>query len=585
MSKVTGKAFDLGLFKRVMSFAKDYKWLFVSTALITIFMSVLAPIRTMLIKVTLDDYVQTGDGVGLWNMTLLMLALLILHAVLQFFQNYYANYLGEAVVKDMRVKLYNRIVNYKLRYFDQTAIGTLVTRVTSDMQAVSEIFSSGILIIVSDILQLVLVIATMMYIDFQLTLICLIPIPILLLATNIFKNAIKKAFQEVRKEVARLNAFVQEHVSGMNIVQIFHREEKEFKKFEDINRSHMKAHIKTVWANSIFFPVVEILSAASLSLLVWKGIGGSLSGNISQGDVLAFVLLLHMLFRPIRQLADRFNTLQMGMVASERIFNVFDQKAIIVNAGKENADLISGAIEFKNVYFAYDDVEMVLKGIDFSVKPGEKIALVGATGAGKSSIINILSRFYEYDKGAIELDGKNIREYEVSSLRKNVGVVLQDVFLFSDSILNNITFGDPGITKEEVIEAAKKVGAHGFIEQLPGQYDYDVKERGAMLSVGQRQLISFIRAYIFNPKILVLDEATSSIDSETEELIQIATQKLTEGRTSIIIAHRLATIKNVDRIIVLDKGKIVEQGHHDELMQREGYYKRLYDYQYQLDQD
>ena len=582
MSKVTGKAFDLGLFKRVMSFASDYKWLFVSTATITILMSILAPLRTILIKITLDDYIQSGDGQGLWYMTLIMLSLLIIHAILQFLQNYYANYLGQAIVKDMRIKLYNKIINYKLRYFDRTAIGTLVTRVTSDMQAVTEIFSSGILIIISDLLQLTLVVVTMCYINWKLTVVTLIPIPLLIWATNIFKNAIKKAFQEVRREVARLNAFVQEHVSGMNIVQIFNREDKEFEKFKEINEAHKKAHIKTVWANSIFFPVVEILSATSLSLLVWWGIGSALEGKVTQGDILAFVLLLHMLFRPIRQLADRFNTLQMGMVAAERIFNVLDKNAFIENNGQNSAANISGEIEFKKVFFAYDDKEMVLKGIDFRVKPGEKVALVGATGAGKSSIINILSRFYEYDKGDILLDDKNIRDYEMTSLRRNVGVVLQDVFLFSESILKNITFGDESITKVQVIEAAKKVGAHDFIMQLPGDYDYNVKERGAVLSVGQRQLISFIRAYIFNPKILVLDEATSSIDTETEALIKNATEKLTEGRTSIIIAHRLATIKNVDRIIVLDKGKIVEQGNHEELIAREGYYRKLHDYQYQV---
>lgn len=584
MSELSGKAFDFSLFKRIFQFVKSHKKAFYLTALLTIFMSFLAPVRTLLIQKTLDDYIQVGDENGLVFMCTLVLGILVLNALLQFLQTYWANYLGEIVVKEMRIKVYNKVVNYKLRYFDQTPIGALVTRVTSDMQAISEIFSSGILIIISDILQLILVFCTMLYINIELTFITIIPIPFLIWATNIFKNSIKKAFQEVRKEVSRLNVYVQEHVSGMTLVQVFNRQEKEYEKFKQINEAHKKAHISTVWANSIFFPVVEILSALSLSLLVWWGTKGALQGEISQGEILAFILLIHMLFRPIRQLADRFNTLQMGMVAAERVFNVLDANAFIEDNGDKNAENLSGNIVFDKVWFAYDDKNFVLKDVSFDVKAGEKLAIVGATGAGKSSIINILSRFYEYDKGEIVLDGTNIRDYKLNSLRKEIGVVLQDVFLFSDSILNNITFGNKTITREAVITAAKKVGAHDFISKLPGDYDYDVKERGALLSVGQRQLISFIRAYVFNPKILVLDEATSSIDTETEELIQTATEKLTEGRTSIIIAHRLATVNKADRIIVMDKGRIVEMGTREELLQiTNGYFKRLHDYQFNIE--
>lgn len=586
MSELTGKAFDLKLFKRVFGFVKAYQKAFYFTAILTIAMSFLAPIRTLLIQKTLDDYIQVGNEQGLVIMCLIILGVLVLSAVFQFIQTYLANYLGEAVIRDMRVNAYHKIINYKLRFFDQTPIGSLVTRVTSDMQAISEIFSSGILIIISDLLQLILVVVTMMYINVELTLITIIPIPLLIWATNIFKNKIKLAFQEVRKEVSRLNVFVQEHVSGMSLVQVFNRQQKEFEKFKKINESHKAAHIKTVWANSIFFPVVEILSALSLALLVWWGTKGALQGKITQGEILAFILLIHMLFRPIRQLADRFNTLQMGMVAAERVFKVLDENAYIEDNGDITHHHIKGEISFKNVWFAYDDETFILKDVSFEVKPGEKIAIVGATGAGKSSIINILSRFYEFDKGEILLDGQSIRDYNLMDLRQEIGVVLQDVFLFSDSILNNITFGDPNIKKEDVIAAAKAVGAHDFIARLPGGYDYNVKERGALLSVGQRQLISFIRAYVFNPKILVLDEATSSIDTETEELIQQATEKLTEGRTSIIIAHRLATVNKADKIIVLDQGEIVEMGTREKLLQIEdGFFKRLHDYQFNMDED
>jgi ATP-binding cassette subfamily B multidrug efflux pump len=417
-------------------------------------------------------------------------------------------------------------------------------------------------------------------IDWRLTLICIIPIPILLWATNVFKNYIKLAFQDVRTEVSKLNAFVQEHITGMFIVQIFNREKQELDKFKTINARHRDAHLRTVFANSIFFPVVEVLSAMSLALLIWWGSRQVMAGQVQYGDLVAFLLYIYMIFRPIRQLADRFNTLQMGMVASERVFRVLDTEAQINGSGANLTPKIDGNISFENVWFAYNDEDWVLRNVSFKVNAGQRIAIVGATGAGKSSIINLLSRFYEYNKGSIEIDGTNLRDFDPSYLSRQVGVVLQDVFLFSDSIINNITLNNPNIDRERVIEAAKAIGAHQFIERLPGTYDYDVKERGGVLSVGQRQMLAFIRAYIYNPAVLVLDEATSSVDTETETMIQAAIDKITAGRTSIIIAHRLATIQHADIIMVMDQGQVVETGNHQELLQRDGAYRKLYDLQF-----
>lgn len=582
MSKsVSGKAFDLSLFKRIMRYVQPYRGMFWLTTMLTVLLAGFAPLRPMLIQYTLDhSIIKPNKDLLLW-LTIAMVALLMVETLVQFYQTYYANWLGQTVIKDLRMNVYRKINSFQLKYFDNTAIGTLVTRTVSDIETIAEIFSNGLLIIIGDILKLVVVIAVMFATDWKLTLFSLSSIPLLIIATNWFKNYIKNAFQDVRTQVARLNAFVQEHITGMNIVQIFNREEQEMKRFAKINEEHKQAHIKTVWANSIFFPVVEVLSALSLALLVWWGASEVLTGAVTFGNLVAFILYIYMLFRPIRQLADRFNVLQMGMVASERVFRVLDTDAFIENKGEKSAESLQGNIEFQDVWFAYKKQDYVLKGISFSAQKGETIAFVGATGAGKTSVINLLSRFYEFQKGEITLDGKDIRAFDLKSLRNNIGVVLQDVFLFSDTILNNITLNNPDISREEVVAAAKVVGAHDFIMKLPNNYDYPVGERGAVLSVGQRQLLAFIRAYVYNPKILVLDEATSSVDTESEELIQTAIDKLTENRTSVVIAHRLATIQKADKIIVMKKGQIVEVGNHQELLKKNGHYKSLYELQFE----
>lgn len=583
MSDVSGKAWDTALFKRVIKYVRPYNKIFYFTALLVVLLAILAPVRPYLVKLIIDDKLAIADAEGVLNLTMLLIGVLILEAVIQFYQTYLANWLGQTIIKDIRVQLYKHVVSFRLKYFDQTAIGTLVTRTVSDIETISNIFSQGILVIFGDLLKLIAVISFMFFEDWLLTLICLIPIPILIFATTIFKKVIKKAFQDVRTQVARLNAFVQERVSGMKIIQIFNREEVEFGEFEKMNKLHRSAHIRTVWAYSIFFPVVEMLSASSMALLVWWGTKSVISGYTTLGNLTAFILYIYMLYRPIRQLADRFNTLQMGMVSSERVFAVLDTVSNIENEGSIEKDNFEGSIEFKNVSFAYVDENYVLKDISFKAKKGETIAFVGATGSGKTSTINLLGRFYEFQKGEIFIDGINIKDLKIENLRRNMSVVLQDVFLFSDSIYNNITLNNTAITEEEVIAASKKVGAHDFISKLPNAYHYDVKERGGMLSVGQRQLISFIRAYVHKPSILILDEATSSIDTESEMLIQKATDVLTEGRTSIVIAHRLSTIQKADRIIVLEEGKIIEAGTHQELLNQNGHYKKLFELQFKED--
>lgn len=579
MAQVSGNAFDRNLFGRVLRYASPYMGIFYLALFLTIFLAALGVIRPVLIGKAIDVYVMGGDEVGLLNITLIVVGLLFIEAVAQFYQTYYSNWIGQSVTIDLRSKLYNHIIDFKLKYFDKTAIGTLVTRCISDIETISQIFSQGLLNVLGELLKLIVVIAVMFAISWKLTLYSLVPIPFLIVVLIVFKNAIKKAFQQVRTQVARLNAFVQEHIVGMSIVQAFNMEASEKKKFEAINREHRRAHIKSILAYSLFFPAVEILSAVSLALLVWWGVGGVLENEVSQGDLVAFILFIYMLYRPIRQLADRFNVLQMGMVGSERVFKLLDTESRIEDIGQVTAP-IKGHIEFRNVWFGYSDDEFVLKDISFTAEEGQTVAFVGATGAGKSSVINLINRFYEFQKGDILIDGRSVRAYDLSYLREQVAVVLQDVFLFSDTIKNNISLNNPDITDEDIEAAAKAVGAAGFIEKLPGKYDYDVKERGGMLSVGQRQLISFIRAYVYNPKVLILDEATSSVDTESELVIQEAIDKLTQNRTSIVIAHRLSTVQKADKIIVMDKGRIVEQGSHDELLGMDGAYKKLFDLQF-----
>ena len=580
MSEVTGKAWDFKLFKRVFEYIKPYNKTFYITFFLVVLLAILAPLRPYFIQLMIDEKVKAADVDGVLNITLLLIGIMVVEAIIQFYQTYLANWLGQTIIKDIRVQLFKHVLSFKLKYFDRNAIGTLVTRTVSDIETISNIFAQGIILIFGDILKLIAVVAFMFYTDWLLTLISLIPIPILIFATSIFKKVIKKAFQDVRTQVSRLNAFVQERVTGMKIIQIFNRERVESEKFESMNKKHRDAHITTVWAYSIFFPVVEMLSASSLGLLVWWGTKSVLQGYTTLGDLVAFILYIYMLYRPIRQLADRFNTLQLGMVSSERVFKVLDTVSTIEDQGDFKKDKLDGNIEFKNVSFAYVDEEYVLKDISFSAKQGETIAFVGATGSGKTSTINLLGRFYEFQSGKIEIDGVDIKEYNLENLRSKMAVVLQDVFLFSDTIHNNITLNSDHISEEEVIKASKKVGAHDFISKLPGAYHYNVKERGGMLSVGQRQLISFIRAYVHQPSILILDEATSSIDTESEILIQKATDILTEGRTSIVIAHRLSTIQKADKIIVLEAGKIIEQGTHQELLAHDGHYKKLFELQF-----
>jgi ATP-binding cassette subfamily B multidrug efflux pump len=579
---VTGEVYNTGLLKRIFQYVKPYRAVFVWSVILTVLLAAISPVRPFLIKYTLDHYILLGNYSGLVQMTMLMIFMLILQTLIQYNHTLLTNTLGQSVIRDLRIKVFNHITSLRLKYFDKTPIGQLITRTVSDLETIADIFSEGLISMIGDSLQVVVIVGVMLYTDWELSLVVLLPIPLLIVATRKFQKAIKVAFQEIRNEVSNLNTFLQEHITGVSIVQYFARERQEYKKFYAINKRYRDANIRSNWYYSIFFPVVELISAMSLGLLVWYGAKSILAKpiDVTPGTITQFIMYLGMVFTPIRQLADKFNTLQMGMVGAERVFKVLDTDEVTIKDGTEKPAKLDGNIEFKNVWFAYNDEQYVLKDLTFEVKAGETVALVGATGAGKSSTINILNRFYEVKKGEITVDGIKIEDFELDYLRSNIATVLQDVFLFSDTILNNITLNNAEITIEEVVNAAKKVGAHEFIERLPGGYQYNVMERGATLSAGQAQLISFIRALVHNPAILVLDEATSSVDTETELLIQKAIDNLMEGRTSIVIAHRLSTIQKANQIIVLDKGEIKEKGTHQQLLKLNGYYKKLYDLQF-----
>ncbi len=598
--KIIGKTYDSRLLSRLAKYMHPYKRIFWISVLLTILLAAVAPALPMLVEHTLDNSILAGQYEELNKMLMLMLALLVAQTIIRYFHTLTTNTLGQSVIRDIRIQVFNHITNLRLKYFDNTPIGRLITRTISDLETIANIFSEGLIQIIGDLLQLVVILGVMFYTDWRLTLVVLIPMPLMIWSTYIFKEAMKSAFQDVRLWVSNLNTFLQEHISGMSVIQYFARENQEFKKFETINKEHRNAHIRANWYFSIFFPVLEIIVAIATGLLVWYGSKQIMADVISPGVVVAFIMYINMIFRPIRELIDKFNTLQMGMVSAERIFEVLDTNEFTPNQGKHKPQFVRGEIEFKNVWFAYNDetirreadssiadgndlftnAKWVLKDVSFKVKAGDTLALVGATGAGKSSIINILSRFYEIQQGQILLDNVDIREYELGSLRKNISTVLQDVFLFSDTIFQNITLNTANITMDQVIEASKKVGAYDFIQRLPDGFQHQVQERGATLSSGQAQLVSFIRALVHDPKILILDEATSSIDTETEQLIQSAINNMMEGRTAIVIAHRLSTIQKANKIIVLDKGEVKEIGSHQQLLAMNGYYKKLYDLQF-----
>ena len=576
----SGNIIDFILLKRVVSFAKPYKFQFIMAAVAAIFLSFLGPIRPLLINYAIDNYIIIQNKKALLNITLLLLALLFCEGIIRFFYIYLSTWIGQHVIEDLRSKIFKHILSLKMKYFDRTPVGTIVTRVVSDIETIANIFSQGLLVIIADVLQLLVVICLMFYTDWYLAIIAMLTVPVLLFATAWFKRNIKLAFQDVREQVSNLNTFVQEHIVGMNIVQIFNREEAEYKKFQMINESHRDAHVRSIFYYAVFFPIVEVLSATSIGLIVWFGGEGILSKkDITIGELIAFILFIHMMFRPIRQLADRFNILQMGIVGSERVFKVLDTDYSINDIGLEKIDNIRAAISFKNVYFSYKQHELVLKDLTFNINSGQLLALVGSTGAGKTSIISVLNRFYEIQSGEILINGLNIKDISLKSLRESIALVQQEVFLFSESILNNITLFDSSISLNDVILASKEIGVHDFISTLPNGYDYVVGERGVTMSAGQRQLISFLRVYMRKPKILILDEATASIDTATEELLQYALQKLSKDRTTIVIAHRLSTIINADKILYLQEGKVLESGTHIDLMNNKNSYFRMYNLQ------
>ena len=581
--KKNSNLFDFNLFKRLLDYVLVYKFIFGFVAISAILISIFSTLTPYLVKIAVDDYLSVGKYEDFILLIAVMIANLVLTVVFMFLFSYYANLLGQNVIYDIRLKLFKHILDFKMSYFDKSSVGRLVTRAVNDMETIASIFSQGLFMIVADLMQMLIVIIVMLTLSWKLSLAVFVILPFILLATRKFQKSMKVAFNEVRSEVANLNSFVQERISGMKIVQLFNRQDIEYDNFVKINNEHKNAWLKTVWYNSIFFPIAELSTSITIGLIVWFGGLNSIleDSNITLGIIFLFIQLSQMLFRPLRQIADKFNTLQMGMVAANRIFKILDTQSKINNLGKYVFNSKDGSIEFKNVNFSYNEKEVVLNNVSFKIKKGEKVAIVGATGSGKTTIVNLITRFYDAQKGKIIIGGNNVRDYEIESLRNKISLVLQDVFLFADTILNNITLFNKNISFDYVIDSAKKIGIHDFIMSLPGGYNYNVKERGVMLSQGQRQLISFLRAYIKNPSILILDEATSSIDSNSEELIQTATQKITENKTSIIIAHRLSTILNSDRIFVMNKGELVESGSHDELMKKEkGFYKKLYEIQF-----
>ena len=579
----SGNIIDWSVLTRLMQFVSPYRGRFVAVVVLTIVLGVLTPTRPYMVQYTLDNHVAQGDYTGMVRMMIALLAILVVHSIAQYAHTYLSGWLGQQVIRDIRARLYEHIVSLRLRFFDKTPIGRLVTRTISDVETLADVFSEGLAAMVGDLLQIIFILAFMFYQDWRLALLSLSTIPLLLVSTYVFKEKIKVAFNDVRNAVSNLNTFVQEHITGMNIVQIFGSEEREFQKFKAINEEHKHANLRSVLYYAIYYPVAEIIAAAGIGLLVWYGAKGIINyeaTNLTIGKLIAFIMYIQMFFRPIRMIADRYNTLQMGIVSSSRIMNLLDSTEDVQQNGTHKPSTIHGEVRFDHVWFAYNDSNYVLKDINLDIKTGETIALVGATGAGKSSIINLLNRFYEINRGTISVDGVDVKEYDLGMLRRNIGVVLQDVFLFSDTIYNNVTLDNKDLTEEMVWAAADLVGARKFIERLPDKLNYNVMERGATLSVGQRQLISFIRAMVYDPRILILDEATSSVDSETEEMIQNAIEKMMSGRTAIVIAHRLSTIQKADKIIVLDHGEIKEIGSHEELLSLDGFYAQLHRMQY-----
>lgn len=577
---VSGNIVDTKVLKRLFSFLAPYRPQFWTLVFLTLALAVVVPSRPIIIKMAIDNEVAYGDYHGLVNMIILLVVLLFVQAIAQYLHTYLSGWLGQHIIRDIRIRLFRHLNKLKLSFYDKTPIGRLVTRNISDVETLADVFSEGVAAMIADLTQLIVILSVMFYLDWELTLVSLSMLPLLIMATYIFKEKVKASFNQVRTAVSNLNTFVQERITGMTIVQIFNSEQREYKKFKAINKEHLRANLKSVMYYSVYFPVAEVIQAAGIGLIVWYGAGGVVQEQLQLGDLIAFIMYIQMFFRPIRMIADRFNTLQMGIVSSNRIFDLLDNNDHIADEGNHRPSQLKGEIEFDDVWFAYNDQDWVLKDINFKVDRGETLALVGATGAGKSSVINLLNRFYEINKGTISIDGVDIKDYSLDCLRSHIAVVLQDVFLFSDTIYNNITLKNPDISKEKVIEAAELVGARTFIERLPGGFDYNVMERGSTLSVGQRQLISFVRAMVYDPEIIVLDEATSSVDTETEELIQEAIEKLMKGRTNIVIAHRLSTIQNANKILVLDKGEIREEGTHEELLEKDGFYSQLNKMQY-----